>query len=80
MAKMKHITKNRFDKTCQRIFEIQSGLNGLGSLFESQGIETHLSPSELFGVGQLIKILAHDLSIQEDILRCGYDSRAVTKK
>lgn len=78
MAKVKHIKKKRLDKACNRLFDIQSGLGGLGALFEFQ--EVDLSPSESFGVGQLIKILAHELSIQEDIIRCGYDSQAVTKK
>ena len=80
MAKLKHLTKNRFDNVCNRLFEIQSGLDGLGSLFEFQSREANLSPDELFGVGQLMKQLSRELSTQEDILRCGYDSRAVTKK
>ena len=80
MAKIKHLTKERFDSVCHRLFEIQSGLDGLGSLFESQRGEASFSPAELFGVGQLIKQLSRELSIQEEILRCGYDSRAVTKE
>ena len=80
MAKFKHLTRGRFDNICNRIFEIQCGLDGLGSLFESQSRQTSLSPDELCGVGQLMKQLVRELSIQEDILRCGYDSRAVTKK
>ena len=80
MAKIKHIRRKRLDKVCNRISNIESGLNGLGALFEFQSREACLEPDELFGVGQLMKILAHELSIQEDTLRCGYDSRAVTKK
>lgn len=80
MAKFKHLTRKRFDNVCHRLFEIQSSLNGLGSLFEFQSKEVCFSPSELFGMGQLIKQLGHELAIQEDILRCGYDSQAVTKK
>ena len=80
MAKFKHLTKERFDDVCYRLFKIQSGLNGLGSLFEFQSSENCFSVDELFGMGQIIKQLSRELSIQEDILRCGYDSRAVTKK
>ena len=31
-------------------------------------------------MGQLMRTLAHELSVQENILRCGYDSRAATKE
>ena len=80
MAKFKHPTKNKLSNTCNCIFDIQSGLYGLGSLFESQSSDACFSPSELFGIGQLLKQISRELSVQEDILRCGYDSRAVKKK
>ena len=80
MAKFKHLTKDRFSNACHRLFDIQSGLNGLGSLFEFQSQHSCISPDEFFGIGKLIKRLAEDLSIQEEILRCGYDSSAVTKE
>ena len=80
MAKFKHLTKDRFSNACHRIFEIQSGLNGLGSLFEFQSQHSCISPDEFFGIGKLIKLLSEELSIQEEILRCGYDSSAVTKE
>ena len=80
MAKeIKHITRKRFDNACYRLFEIHSGLDGLGSLFESQSSDAHFNPEELFGVGQLLKLLARELSTQEGILRDGYDRRAVLK-
>ena len=80
MAKIKHLTKKRFDNACNQIFHIQCGLSGLGSLFEFQSVEACFSNEEFFGMGQVIKQLARELSIQEDILRCGYDSRAVNEK
>ena len=79
MAKFKHLTKEKFDNVCYRLFEIHSGLDGLGTLFESQSAETCFSTEELFGMGQVIKQLARNLSVQEDILRYGHDSRTVTK-
>ena len=77
--KIKHITRKRFDNACNRLFEIQSGLDGLSSLFEFQSSDACFNPGELSGMGQLLKLLARELSTQEDILRCGYDSRAVLK-
>ena len=80
MEKFKHLTKDKLSNACGRIFDIQSGLYGLGSLFEYQSSDACFSTSELFGIGQLLKQISHELSIQEDILRCGYDSRAVKKE
>ena len=80
MAKFKHLTKEKFDNVCYRLFEIQNELNGLGALFEAHSTESCMSPDELFGVGRLIKHVGRELSIQEEILREGYDSQAVTKE
>ena len=77
MAKFKHLTNEKLDNVCHRIFEIQSGLNGLASLFEFQSRDACYSPDEFFGMGQLMKQLARELSIQEDILRCGYNSKPI---
>ena len=80
MAKFKHLTKDKLSNACDRMLNIQSGLYGLGSLFEYQSSDACFSPDELFGIGQLLKQISHELSIQEDILSCGYDSRAVKKE
>ena len=79
MAKFKHLTEDRLSNVCNQLFKIQSGLEGLGSLFEFQSREACYSPDELFGIGQLLKQLSRELSAQENILRCGYDGRAVKK-
>ena len=79
MAKFKHLTHKKLEDVCFQLFQIQSGLKGLGSLFEFQSRGISLDSDELYGIGQLIKQLAHELSVQEDILRCGYDSKAITK-
>ncbi|MDC1174189.1 hypothetical protein OAT67_02265 [Bacteriovoracaceae bacterium] len=79
MAKFKHLTQEKMDDVCFRLFQVQMGLNGLGSLFEFQSREAVYDPDEFHGIGQLIKQQSKELSILEDILRCGYDSRAITK-
>lgn len=79
MAKFKHLTKERFDEVCNRLWKVHSALNGAGSLFEYQSREAFYDQDELFGMGQIFKQLSKELEILEDILRCGYDSRALTK-
>ena len=63
MAKFKHLTKDKLSNACGRIFDIQSGLYGLGSLFEYQSSDACFSTSELFGIGQLLKQISHELVI-----------------
>ena len=79
MAKFKHLSKNKFNHVRQNLLQIENGLSGLGALFEDQGATWALSQNELFGIGQIIKLMGHQLSIQNDILDCGYDSKAITK-
>ncbi len=80
MEKFEHLTKDKLKNICHRLFEIQSGFNGLGSLFEFQSQHSCMSPDEFFGVGKLIKLLAEDLSIQEEILRTCCDASSMTKE
>ena len=80
MSKIKHIKEKRLYKICDRLFEIHSGMESIGFLFESQARDAFFGPHKLFRLGQLIRILARELSTQEDILRCGYDSQAGMKK
>ncbi len=80
MAKFKHLTKKKLEDVRNRLFEVSSGLNGLGSLFESQSGDFCPSPGEFFGIGQLVKQYSREIEIQEDILNCGYNSQAVKKE
>ncbi len=80
MAKFKHLTEKKLKDIRNRLFEVSSGLNGLGTLFESQSKAFCPSTSELFGVGQLVKQFSREIEIQEDILNCGYNSQAVKKE
>jgi len=68
MAEFEHLSKDKLYTVCDSLFKIQGGLDGLGSLLEFQSSEACYSPDDLFGVGQLLRLLSHELSIQEDIL------------
>ena len=54
------------------------GLSGLFRIREESG-SASIDTDELYGIGNMLKGLADKLSVQEDILRCGFDSMAVTK-
>ena len=81
MAKFKHLTKEKMDKVTNDLWEIKSSLKGLGCLFQykDDGGHAFFDTSDLFGIGQLIKGIAKRVSVLEDILRCGYDSMAITE-
>ena len=79
MAKFKHLAKEKMEHVTNRLWEIETSLEGLGSLFEDQSSDSVFEPDELFGIGQLVKGQARELAILGDILKCGYDSMAITK-
>ena len=78
MAKFKHLSKTKIEHITLRLGTAHASLNGLGALFQSRR-EIDFDDDELFGIGELVKGQAKELSVLEDILRCGYDSRAITK-
>ena len=63
------VSKEKLLKSCDDIWEVSSALNGLGSLFEQQKTEISYNESELFGIGQCIKLLSQKLISVEDSLR-----------
>lgn len=77
MTYYQHLDDEKLDQVALRLLELEGSLKGLGVLFQYHGNESAPSPDELSGIGQLLKGLAKEVSILEDILRCGYDS---TKK
>ena len=81
MTKFEHLTEERLDQVTNKLWEIESSLTGLSGLFrirEERG-SASIDTDELYGIGNMLKGLADKLSVQEDILRCGFDSMAVTK-
>ena len=82
MAKIKHLTKKKVEHVTNELWEIESSLKGLGSLFQYRDDEggIHLDTGEFFGIGHLLKGIAKRVSVLEDILRCGHDSMAITQE
>ena len=75
MSYYQHLDDQKIDNIALKLLEIENSLKGLGGLFQHHGNDTALNAEELFGIGQLLKKLAYEVSIIEDLLRCGYDSR-----
>ena len=82
MAEFDHLTEKKMEHVTNRLWEIESSLQGLARLFQYKedrgGVE--FDTEEFFGIGQLLKVLGREISIQEDILKCGYDSTAITEE
>ena len=78
MAKFKHLSKSKMDHVIDRVGEVRSALGGLASLFHSQDMSYSPNPNELYGIGDLITTQARALASLDDILRTGYDSKAIT--
>ena len=53
--------------------------DGMAALLQGQGRDACPDADDFFGMGQAIKGISKELSILEDILRCGHDSMALTK-
>lgn len=69
------VSKDKLSKNCEEIWEVSSALKGLGALFEQQSLEVPYDNSELFGIGQCIKILSQRLTSIEDSLRENFNSK-----
>ena len=82
MAEFEHLTDEKLKYITNRLWEVESSLRGLSRLFQYKedmgGVD--FDTEEFFGIGQLLKVLAREISIQEDILKCGYDSTAITEE
>jgi len=79
MAKFKHLNKAKIEHVTQRLWAIESSLDGLAALFYWQGNDSCPDMNQFCGMGDLVKGLGRELSILADILQSGHDSRAITK-
>lgn len=70
MEEFKHLGKNKMKDVDKILWETESSLNGLGALFQAERV-VNFSDDELFGIGQLIKGQARQVSVLGNILRCG---------
>lgn len=76
LESLDHLDPEKLRQCCIRLWKISGGLNGLGALLKSQTQETCYEDGELFGIGQILKSFSYEISVIEDILQCGYDSRS----
>ena len=81
MAEFEHLTKEKLDVVIDNLWEVESSLNGLAGLFQTRENpgDACIDTDALYGIGHNLKLIANKVSTLEDILRCGYDSRAITK-
>ena len=79
MEKFKHLNKKKMEKVIENLGKIQSSLEGVGALFQGQGVHSCPDINDFYGMGDLMKTLAKELLVLEDTLENGYDSRAITK-
>lgn len=80
MKDLEHLTEEKLEYICKRLWQVRYAILGMGAMFEYQGTEACYSQDELFGIGQALKLSSRELEVLEDILRCGYDSTAIEKK
>ena len=82
MAEFGHLTNEKLEHVTNRLWEVESSLRGLTRLFQyKEDIgDVHFDSEEFFGIGQLLSVLSREISIQEDILKCGFDSMAITEE
>jgi len=76
MKSLAHLTGEKVEALCIQLWAIRGSLKGMGALLEQQCHDPCYEGDEMFGLGQLCKLLSDQLDRIEDILRCGYDSRA----
>ena len=76
---MEHLNKEKLQIIQMRLWRLASGLRGISALFRGDHQESPLTNEEQNGIGDIFNILASELFVLEDILSCGYDSKAITK-
>lgn len=80
MEGIEHLNSKKIRKVCEQLWMIEGSLRGLGASLQQQSTSPCYDADELFGLGQLLKVLSEKISVLEDILTCGYDSRANAKE
>ncbi|MCB0368134.1 MAG: hypothetical protein KDD50_00645 [Bdellovibrionales bacterium] len=73
---MNHLSKEKLEKVCERLWCAHGSLKGLGGLFTQGCRDICFDDGEFYGIGLLLKKMSEELEILEDILRCGKDSAA----
>ena len=76
---MDHLNKEKLEKVQMRLWRLSHAFKGVAGIFRGNKQELPLNNDELSGLGELFNIFSDELSTLEDILGCGYDSKAITK-
>jgi hypothetical protein len=71
MKKIDHLNSEIIDYVCNSLWDIEGSLKGVGALMEHQMSDPCYKNEEIFGLGQLLKRIAREVSSLEDILRSG---------
>jgi hypothetical protein len=69
MKKVDHLNSEIIDHVCNSLWDIEGSLNGIGALMEQQTSDPYYKNEEIYGIGQLLKRIAREISSLEDILR-----------
>ena len=81
MKEFEHLTEEKIEQVINGLWEVESSLQGLARLFQYKeevgGV--NFDSEEFFGVGQLLKVLSRQIETQEDILKYGFNSMAITE-
>ena len=80
MKDLSHLSGKKVDSICCELWKNSGSLKGMSAVLKQQMNHPCYEGGELFGIGQLLESLSEQISRQEDILQCGYDSRAVSKR
>ena len=69
MNGIKHLSSKKIEEIIGHLWKVSSSLNGLGSLFRFQSMETCITPDEYAGLGYLLQVLSEEISSIEDTLQ-----------
>lgn len=77
--KLDHLNAELLEKVCNQLWTLQGSLKGLAALLRREQGDSCFEADELFGLGQLLHVLAREVSRVEDVLNCGRDSLAAVE-
>ena len=81
MRDLSHLSEKKLNYVVDELWVIESSLSGMGALFQIKDTSGSIDVdvSDFHGIGNALKKISKDISILQDILNCGHDSRAITE-
>ena len=79
MAEFEYLSEKKMNHVTRRLAEIEFSLNGLSALLRNRETNITFASDEFYGIGLLLNGISREISISVDILRCGFDSTAITE-